>query len=107
MSGLRLIDGVFPAKSTVPNHYHEHGVSCVALRGICEESYAVAFIQSICLVSFGVSIAVQSENTFDTFASRKRVVICGCQTSRSPQPLPALVFQTKATFPELLDAILG
>lgn len=39
-SGLRLVDGVYSAKTNVPNHAHEQAVFCIALKGTCNESYA-------------------------------------------------------------------
>ena len=40
VSGLRLVDSVYAAKTTVPSHSHEQAVFCVALTGICNEAYA-------------------------------------------------------------------
>lgn len=39
-SGLRLIDGVYSAKTKVPSHSHQHAVFCIALNGECNEAYA-------------------------------------------------------------------
>jgi AraC family transcriptional regulator len=39
-SGLRLIDGVYSARTKVPNHSHEQGVFCIALDGTCRETFA-------------------------------------------------------------------
>lgn len=42
VSGLRLVDRVYAAKTTVPNHSHQQAVFCIALNGICNEVYAGA-----------------------------------------------------------------
>jgi AraC family transcriptional regulator len=39
-AGLRLIDGVYSAKTKVPTHSHQNAVFCVALRGVCSEVFA-------------------------------------------------------------------
>jgi AraC family transcriptional regulator len=39
-SGLRLVDGVYTAKTKVPNHSHEQAVFCIALKGACSETFA-------------------------------------------------------------------
>ena len=39
-AGLRLLDGVFSAKTKVPTHSHEYAVFCVALKGMCTEVFA-------------------------------------------------------------------
>lgn len=40
LSGLRLVDGVYSAKTKVPGHSHEQAVFCIALKGKCSEVYA-------------------------------------------------------------------
>lgn len=40
LAGLRLIEGVYPAKSRVPEHSHEQAVFCVGLTGMCSEVFA-------------------------------------------------------------------
>ena len=40
VSGLRLVDGVYSAKTRVPSHSHEQAVFCIALKGACSEVYA-------------------------------------------------------------------
>ena len=40
VSGLRLVDGVYSAKTKVPGHSHEQAVFCIALNGACNEVYA-------------------------------------------------------------------
>ena len=40
LSGLRLVDGVYSAKTKVPGHSHEQAVFCIALNGACSEVYA-------------------------------------------------------------------
>jgi AraC family transcriptional regulator len=39
-SGLRLVDGVYPAKTKVPKHSHQQAVFCIALKGMCSEMFA-------------------------------------------------------------------
>lgn len=39
-SGLRLVEGVYSAKTKIPNHAHEQAVLCIALKGACNEVYA-------------------------------------------------------------------
>ena len=39
-SGLRLVDGVYSAKTKVPNHSHQEAVFCIALKGTCNETFA-------------------------------------------------------------------
>jgi AraC family transcriptional regulator len=39
-SGLRLVDGVYSAKTKVPSHAHEQALFCIALKGTCDEVYA-------------------------------------------------------------------
>lgn len=39
-SGLRLADGVYAAKTRVPDHSHQQAVFCMALNGVCQEVYA-------------------------------------------------------------------
>jgi AraC family transcriptional regulator len=39
-SGLRLVDGIYSAKTNVPTHAHEQAVFCIALKGACNERYA-------------------------------------------------------------------
>src|SRR5438309_11930908 len=39
-SGLRLVDGVYSAKTKVPRHSHQQAVLCIALKGACSEVYA-------------------------------------------------------------------
>ena len=39
-AGLRLVDGVYSAKTKVPKHSHQSAVFCVALTGICSEVFA-------------------------------------------------------------------
>ncbi|HEV2885074.1 MAG TPA: AraC family transcriptional regulator [Pyrinomonadaceae bacterium] len=39
-AGLRLVDGVYSAKTKVPRHSHQHAVFCVALNGMCSEVFA-------------------------------------------------------------------
>ncbi|PYS23371.1 MAG: AraC family transcriptional regulator [Acidobacteria bacterium] len=39
-SGLRLVDGVYSAKTKVASHAHEQALFCVALNGLCNEVYA-------------------------------------------------------------------
>jgi AraC family transcriptional regulator len=39
-SGLYLRDGVYCAKTKIPNHSHVHAVFCIALKGECHESFA-------------------------------------------------------------------
>src|SRR5882762_639301 len=36
-AGLRLIDGIYSAKTKVPKHSHQYAVFCVALTGLCRE----------------------------------------------------------------------
>lgn len=38
--GLRLVDGVYSAKTKVPKHSHQHAVFCVGLTGMCSETFA-------------------------------------------------------------------
>jgi len=40
VAGLRLFDGIYSAKTKVPNHSHEQAVFCVALTGVCTEVFA-------------------------------------------------------------------
>lgn len=40
ISGLSLMDGIYCAKTTVPNHSHDHAVFCIALKGACRELFA-------------------------------------------------------------------
>lgn len=40
ISGFYLIDGIYGAKTKVPNHSHEQAVFCIALKGACRESFA-------------------------------------------------------------------
>jgi AraC family transcriptional regulator len=40
ISGLYLMDGIYRAKTRVPNHSHEHAVFCIALKGACRELFA-------------------------------------------------------------------
>jgi hypothetical protein len=42
VSGLRLVDGVYSAKTKVSSHSHQRAVFCIALSGICKEVYAGA-----------------------------------------------------------------
>src|SRR5688572_11997219 len=39
-AGLRLVDGVYAAKTKVPKHAHPYAVFCVALTGTCSEIFA-------------------------------------------------------------------
>jgi AraC family transcriptional regulator len=39
-TGLRLVDGVYSAKTKVPKHSHQYAVFCVALTGMCSEIFA-------------------------------------------------------------------
>lgn len=39
-AGLRLVDGVYSAKTKVPKHSHPYAVFCVALTGMCSEVFA-------------------------------------------------------------------
>ena len=39
-SGLRLVDGVYSARTKVPAHSHQQAVFCIALKGTCSESFA-------------------------------------------------------------------
>ena len=39
-AGLRLIDGIYSAKTKVPKHSHQNAVFCVALTGLCREVIA-------------------------------------------------------------------
>jgi AraC family transcriptional regulator len=39
-SGLRLVDGIYSARTKVPSHAHEQAVFCIALTGECSEVYA-------------------------------------------------------------------
>ena len=39
-AGLRLIDGMYSAKTKVPTHSHQYAVFCVALTGMCSEVFA-------------------------------------------------------------------
>ena len=39
-AGLRLVDGVYSAKTKVPRYSHQHAVFCVALTGMCREVFA-------------------------------------------------------------------
>jgi len=39
-AGLSLVDGVYFARSMVPRHAHENAGFCVALTGICNETFA-------------------------------------------------------------------
>jgi AraC family transcriptional regulator len=39
-SGLRLVDGVYSAKTKVPKHSHQQAVFCIALKGGCQEVFA-------------------------------------------------------------------
>ena len=39
-AGLRLVDGVYSAKTKVPRHSHPEAVFCVALTGTCHELFA-------------------------------------------------------------------
>jgi AraC family transcriptional regulator len=39
-AGLRLVDGVYSAKTKVPKHSHQYAVFCVALTGMCSEVFA-------------------------------------------------------------------
>lgn len=39
-AGLHLIEGVYSAKSRVPNHSHHHAVFCIGLTGLCNEFFA-------------------------------------------------------------------
>ena len=40
IAGIRLVDGVFSAKTKVPKHSHQYAVFCVALTGMCSEVFA-------------------------------------------------------------------
>lgn len=40
IAGLHLVDGVYRAKTRVPNHSHEQAVFCIALNGACHELFA-------------------------------------------------------------------
>ena len=40
VAGLRLVEGVYSAKTKVPKHSHQHAVFCVALTGMCNEVFA-------------------------------------------------------------------
>jgi AraC family transcriptional regulator len=40
LSGLHLVDGVYSARTKVPNHSHEQAVFCIALKGTCRELFA-------------------------------------------------------------------
>jgi AraC family transcriptional regulator len=40
ISGLCLVDGIYYAKTRIPNHSHEHAVFCIALKGACQELFA-------------------------------------------------------------------
>ena len=37
---LRLLDGVYSAKTRVPKHSHQYAVFCIALTGMCSEAFA-------------------------------------------------------------------
>ena len=39
-AGLRLVEGVYSAKTKVPKHSHPYAVFCVALTGMCSEFFA-------------------------------------------------------------------
>lgn len=39
-AGLQLIDGIYPARTRVPDHSHEEAVFCMALTGSCDEAFA-------------------------------------------------------------------
>ena len=39
-AGLRLVDGVYYAKTKVPKHSHQYAVFCVGLTGMCSEVFA-------------------------------------------------------------------
>jgi len=39
-AGLQLVDGVYPATTTVPEHSHRYAVFCVGLTGLCSETFA-------------------------------------------------------------------
>lgn len=40
ISGLYLMDGIYRAKTTVPQHSHDHAIFCIALKGACRELFA-------------------------------------------------------------------
>ena len=40
ISGFYLVDGIYDAKTKVPAHSHEQAVFCIALQGVCRESFA-------------------------------------------------------------------
>lgn len=40
ISGLHLMDGIYGAKTKIPNHSHEQAVFCIALKGVCRELFA-------------------------------------------------------------------
>ena len=39
-AGLHLIDGIYSARTRVPEHSHEYAVFCIGLTGICDEVFA-------------------------------------------------------------------
>src|SRR5688500_6016471 len=39
-AGLRLVDGIYSAKTKVPKHSHQYAVFCVGLTGMCSEVLA-------------------------------------------------------------------
>jgi AraC family transcriptional regulator len=40
VSGIRLVDSVYSAKTKVPKHSHQHATFCVGLTGMCSEMFA-------------------------------------------------------------------